>query len=66
MTKISKYVCDGCCKEYDNESDCRKCENSHKQFISGEFTYTPNENYPICFEATFEDGRIISYYRKSF
>lgn len=62
MKTITKYKCDFCGKEFNNESECKKCEKTHRSIVEIESTiYEDNNKHPLYIRVKDEDGEIITY-----
>lgn len=60
MKKLNQYQCDICNTVYNNENDCKRCENSHKipvKIIGYKFNAIRNNGeYPKTVTMEFSDG----------
>lgn len=65
MKKLELFECEFCREQYDNEHDCKKCEDNHispKGIIAQDYyTHCDSKNYPHTITVLMEDGKEIRY-----
>lgn len=65
MKKLTVFECEFCGEQYDNEHDCKKCEDNHiypKGIIAQEYYHNCNsKNYPYSITVLLEDGQEVKY-----
>lgn len=62
MKTFYTYKCDYCGMCYDNEKECRKCENAHinpTTIIS--YRHNFNKKYPEYINVKMSDGKTLIY-----
>jgi hypothetical protein len=58
----TKYICEKCNTEYDTESECAECENSHADVESyANAVYDKGRKYPIFIRIDADDGHRVAY-----
>lgn len=71
MKEKKYYICDFCKSEYDNKTECKKCEKRHKVPVSIEgkryISSTKGDflGYPSVLYVKMDDGQTIAYKRRS-
>ena len=63
MIEVKHYICEICGTEFDNEGECRRCENGHIKPVkfNGWSYYASSVPKVICIE--FDDGNEYAYRR---
>lgn len=65
MKELKLFQCEFCWSQYDNEHDCKKCEDNHikPEKISSK-SYAQGydaKNYPYSITVLMEDGQEVKY-----
>lgn len=65
MKELKLFQCEFCGEQYDNEHDCKKCEDNHisaKVIMAQDYyTHCDSKNYPHTITVLMEDDKKISY-----
>ena len=70
MITITKFKCELCGQEYNDETACTECESSHvvhadvlPVLMHHPKSWGPDASYPYAVNVTFEDGKVLQYKR---